>query len=78
MGDYGYDWTVNSKNPAESISYSDITSDVSLGNISITWDKKSQNPYISYKKDGVDHIAWFLDGTTFYNQVKATKKRMEK
>jgi len=75
VGDYGYDWTVNSKKPAEALNYSDIIADVGLGNISIKWDKESQNPYISYKKDGVDHIAWFLDGTTFYNQVKANLDR---
>jgi len=75
VGDYGYDWTVNSKKPAEAISYSNIIEDVGLGNISIKWDKESQNPYICFKKDGVDHIAWFLDGTTFYNQVKATLEK---
>ncbi|HEY8803834.1 MAG TPA: polysaccharide deacetylase family protein [Clostridium sp.] len=75
IGNYGYDWTVNSKKPAETVGYSDIMRYISLGNISIKWDKDSNNPYICYKKDGVDHIAWFLDGTTFYNQVKATLDR---
>ena len=32
VGDYGYDWTVNSKKPAEDISYSDIIDDVGFDN----------------------------------------------
>ena len=75
IGNYGYDWTVNSKKPADTIVYSDVIRYMGLGNISIKWDKDSHNPYICYKKDGVDHIVWFLDGTTCYNQVKATLDR---
>lgn len=75
VGDYGYDWKVNSKEPADSVGYTDIIGYTGAGNIKINWDKDSQNPYLCYKKDGVDHIVWFLDGTTFYNQVKASLDR---
>jgi poly-beta-1,6 N-acetyl-D-glucosamine synthase len=40
--------------------------------VEVNWDEDSQNPYLTYKKDNIDHVVWFLDGITFYNQVKAT------
>ena len=41
----------------------------SENNIDIQWDEASGNPYLRYKKDGQEHIVWFLDGATFYNQL---------
>jgi peptidoglycan-N-acetylglucosamine deacetylase len=71
VGSYGYDWTIGSSQPAVTVGFVDLMDIAVAGNAKIVWDDKSQNPYMTYKKDNIDHLVWFLDGTTFFNQVKA-------
>ncbi|MEY8346784.1 glycosyltransferase [Bacillus cereus] len=70
FGNYGYDWEVNSKKPAEPLTFSEVMKMAHDSNIKIQWDKISGNPYFRYKKGAKEHTAWFLDGVTLYNQVK--------
>jgi len=72
VGCYGYDWSIGSKEIASTVGFEEVMQDAKDGGINVTWDKNSQNPYITYKKDNINHEVWFLDGTTFFNQVKAT------
>ncbi|MEH7419373.1 polysaccharide deacetylase family protein [Neobacillus drentensis] len=70
LGSYGYDWEENSTEPAESITFGDIMN-LGLGtNLKIHWNKQVGNPYLRYKINGKNHIVWFLDAATFYNQMK--------
>ncbi|PFW89253.1 glycosyl transferase family 2 [Bacillus pseudomycoides] len=70
FGNYGYDWEVNSKKPARSLTFSEVMTMAHDSNIKIQWDKISGNPYFRYKKGAKEHTAWFLDGVTLYNQAK--------
>ncbi|MGE7940304.1 glycosyltransferase [Bacillus paramycoides] len=70
FGNYGYDWEVNSNEPAKSLTFSEIMTMAHDSNINIQWDKISGNPYFRYKTGAKEHTAWFLDGVTLYNQVK--------
>ncbi|MEH7120561.1 polysaccharide deacetylase family protein [Neobacillus vireti] len=70
LGSYGYDWEVNSNQHAETLTYGDIMK-LGMGtNLQIHWNKQSGNPYLRYKRNGKNHIVWFLDAATFYNQMK--------
>ena len=70
FGNYGYDWQVNSKEAAKSLTFSEVMAMAHDSNMKIQWDKMSGNPYFRYKTEGKEHTAWFLDGVTLYNQVK--------
>ncbi|WP_223881765.1 glycosyltransferase [Niallia endozanthoxylica] len=70
LGNYGYDWEENSQQPAEAMTFGDI---MNLGvgtNLQIHWNKQAGNPYVRYKRNGKNHVVWFLDAATFYNQMK--------
>ncbi|MDR7002096.1 polysaccharide deacetylase family protein [Neobacillus niacini] len=71
LGNFGYDWQENSKWPAETLTFGEIM-ELGMGtNLQIHWNKQAGNPYFRYKLDGENHMVWFLDGATFYNQMKA-------
>ncbi|MED0993381.1 glycosyltransferase [Bacillus nitratireducens] len=70
FGNYGYDWEVNSKEPAKSVTFSEVMTMAQDSNIKIQWDNISGNPYFRYKTGETEHTTWFLDGVTLYNQVK--------
>ncbi|MEH7506029.1 polysaccharide deacetylase family protein [Neobacillus drentensis] len=70
LGSYGYDWEENSSQPADPMTFGDIM-DMGIGaNLQIQWNKQAGNPYLRYKINGKNHIVWFLDAATFYNQMK--------
>ncbi|MEH7098413.1 polysaccharide deacetylase family protein [Neobacillus vireti] len=70
LGSYGYDWEENSKKPAETVTFGDIMN-LGIGtNLQIHWNKQAGNPYLRYKRNGKNHVVWFLDAATFYNQMK--------
>jgi cellulose synthase/poly-beta-1,6-N-acetylglucosamine synthase-like glycosyltransferase/spore germination protein YaaH/peptidoglycan/xylan/chitin deacetylase (PgdA/CDA1 family) len=70
LGNYGYDWTVNSHQPATPVSFDEIMQMADQYHLHVDWDKGSKNPYVRYKKGNEEHVIWFLDGSTFYNQLK--------
>ncbi|MBP0724398.1 glycosyltransferase [Bacillus sp. RG28] len=72
VGNYGYDWTVGSKDPADPLTFSDVIQLVKDSHVKIQWNGQSGNPYIIYKDKGETHIVWFLDGVTFYNQLQTS------
>jgi cellulose synthase/poly-beta-1,6-N-acetylglucosamine synthase-like glycosyltransferase/peptidoglycan/xylan/chitin deacetylase (PgdA/CDA1 family)/spore germination protein YaaH len=70
MGNYGYDWTVGSSDPADPLTFSDVIQLVKDSHVKIQWNQQSGNPYVIYKDSNGTHIVWFLDGVTFYNEMK--------
>ncbi|OIK15785.1 transposase [Bacillus sp. MUM 116] len=71
LGSFGYDWEENTKWPAETLTFGDVM-ELGMGtNLQIHWNKQAGNPYFRYKIEEKNHIVWFLDGATFYNQMKA-------
>jgi cellulose synthase/poly-beta-1,6-N-acetylglucosamine synthase-like glycosyltransferase/peptidoglycan/xylan/chitin deacetylase (PgdA/CDA1 family) len=69
LGNYGYDWTVGSSRPATLLTFDEIMQMASEHHLRVFWDKGSQTPYLRYKKGNEEHVVWFLDGATFYNQL---------
>ncbi|MGJ7910773.1 polysaccharide deacetylase family protein [Neobacillus sp. LXY-1] len=70
LGIYGYDWEENSKQPAATMTFGDIMNLGAGNNLQIHWNQQTGNPYLQYKRNEKKHIVWFLDGATFYNQMK--------
>lgn len=71
LDNYGYDWVINSTT-YQQISFSDVMNMVAEKNLKIYWNKESGNPYVRYRKGNEEHIIWFQDGSTYYNQLKMT------
>lgn len=70
LGSYGYDWVEKSDQPADVLTFGNLVEMVNQGNLQIQWDTVSGNPYVRYVDGNKRHIVWFLDGATFYNQLK--------
>lgn len=70
LGSYGYDWIENSNQSADTVTFGDIMEMAHNSRLNIQWDKRSQNPYMRYKEGEDNHIVWFLDGASVYNQLK--------
>jgi cellulose synthase/poly-beta-1,6-N-acetylglucosamine synthase-like glycosyltransferase/peptidoglycan/xylan/chitin deacetylase (PgdA/CDA1 family)/spore germination protein YaaH len=70
LGSYGYDWEENSSQSATAMTFGDIMNLGKETNLPIFWNKDAGNPYLRYKIDGKNHLVWFLDAATFYNQMK--------
>ncbi|WP_052712209.1 glycosyltransferase [Domibacillus indicus] len=70
IANIGYDWIENSNEPAKMLSYEEIMKMASESNLTVQWDENSRNPYLRYKENNENHIVWFLDGVTSYNQIK--------
>lgn len=70
LGNYGYDWNLSSKSPADPMTFGDIIDLVDYNNLKINWDNTSGNPYVSYKDGDEKHIIWMLDSVTMYNELK--------
>lgn len=70
LGGYGYDWDLDTKDPADSVTYGDVLDMVYNYGLEINWDQNSGNPYMSYKDGDERHIIWLLDGATMYNELK--------
>lgn len=69
IANFGYDWIANSKEPAQELTYSDVLSLASDGGVQINWDKTTGNPYLRYSDSAGQHIVWFLDSSTAYNEM---------
>ncbi|MDP4087259.1 MAG: glycosyltransferase [Bacillota bacterium] len=70
LGNYGYDYNQNSKDPADTVTFGDLMDMGSNTLLDIHWDHATGNPYLRYKDGEDQHIIWFLDAATFYNQMK--------
>ncbi|WP_409303456.1 glycosyltransferase [Peribacillus sp. SCS-155] len=70
LGNMGYDWKVNSGEPAQPATISKIMETAAASNLKTQWDVASRNPYLRYKEGNDEHILWFLDAATSYNQLK--------
>ncbi len=71
IGAYGYDW--NDAGPRASgnaLTFQDVMQKARENGVPIRFDSVSLNPYITWTDpDSTDHVAWYLDGVTAYNQL---------
>jgi peptidoglycan-N-acetylglucosamine deacetylase len=69
VGNYAYDWTGPGKGEPDTIEEAWLIAHDSEAKI--TFDPASGNPGFAYEEDGVNHIVWFLDAATAWNQLRA-------
>ena len=72
LGSYGYDWIEHLGQPADPVTYGDLMDMTVNTHLNIQWDHATGNPYLRYKDGEDQHILWFLDAATFYNQMKVS------
>ncbi len=76
---YGYDWNDIPPEPgqtksAEERTFQDIVTALRDSGAVMHFDSVSLNPFITYSSpDSTDHVVWFLDGATAYNQMKVAE-----
>lgn len=76
VGAYGYDW--NDAGPAASgdaMTFQDVMHVVQQHHAPVHFDSASLNPYIVWTDpDSTDHVAWFLDGVTAWNEMSVAQR----
>ena len=75
VGGYGYDWNDGSPNaPGDEQTFQDVMRLAQQHHARVMFDSVSLNPYLTYSDpDSTDHIIWFLDGVTAYNQLRTAR-----
>jgi cellulose synthase/poly-beta-1,6-N-acetylglucosamine synthase-like glycosyltransferase/peptidoglycan/xylan/chitin deacetylase (PgdA/CDA1 family)/spore germination protein YaaH len=75
LGAYGYDW--NDSDPTSSgteMTFEDVMAAVKIRNLPIQFDSTALNPFVTWTEpDSTDHLVWFLDGVTAYNEVRVAR-----
>jgi cellulose synthase/poly-beta-1,6-N-acetylglucosamine synthase-like glycosyltransferase/peptidoglycan/xylan/chitin deacetylase (PgdA/CDA1 family)/spore germination protein YaaH len=76
LGAYGYDWN-DADDSASAMTFQDVMSAVRDAAVdgrpaAIHFDTVALNPYATWSDaDSTDHVAWYLDGVTAYNEILA-------
>jgi cellulose synthase/poly-beta-1,6-N-acetylglucosamine synthase-like glycosyltransferase/peptidoglycan/xylan/chitin deacetylase (PgdA/CDA1 family) len=77
LGAYGYDW--NDAGPAhsgEAYTFQEVLAKGrdNPGSSRMGFDRAALNPYMTWTDpDSTDHLVWYLDGASAYNQVRAER-----
>ncbi|HEY5892969.1 MAG TPA: glycosyltransferase [Chthoniobacterales bacterium] len=75
LGTYGYDWAQGSKT-GDQITFGDAMSRANYSGVEgVKVAPPTYNPGFSYFEGAVQHSVWFLDATTFLNQIQAVRKQ---
>ncbi|MHC1743440.1 MAG: glycosyltransferase [Syntrophobacteraceae bacterium] len=75
IGSYGYDWTKGARR-AETIRFHDVMSrGDEVGLTQCKSEAPLYNPQFSYEDGGTEHKVWFLDASTFVNQLMTARKQ---
>ena len=70
LGSYGYDWNVTTKKTT-TVSFADAMARAQRsGGDLVTSSAPDYNPTFSYDSEGQSHEVWFLDASTFANQLR--------
>ncbi|MDQ6888061.1 MAG: glycosyltransferase [Gemmatimonadota bacterium] len=71
VGAYGYDWNdADTASSGTTLTFQDVMAAARESRARIQFDSASLNPYVMWSDpDSTDHVAWFLDGATAYNQI---------
>ena len=71
VGAYGYEW--NDGEPGTSgreMTFQDVMTAARRTGRPLSFDKVSGNPYLTWSDpDSTDHVVWYLDGVTAYNEI---------
>jgi len=71
LGAYGYDWNTSNGTSA-SVSFADAMACAQRSGVeAVTSSAPDYNPGLTYFAEGDSHEVWFLDATTFANEIRA-------
>lgn len=78
VGGYGYDWndqnSETGKLEAEAKTFQEVVTALRDSGATLRFDPTSMNPYATYTSpDSVDHVMWFLDGVTAFNEIRVAE-----
>jgi cellulose synthase/poly-beta-1,6-N-acetylglucosamine synthase-like glycosyltransferase/peptidoglycan/xylan/chitin deacetylase (PgdA/CDA1 family)/spore germination protein YaaH len=75
VGGYGYDWNDGSPNEGGyEQTFQDVMRLAQQHNARVMFDSVSLNPYLTFSDpDSTDHVIWFLDGVTGYNELRTAR-----
>ena len=73
LGAYGYEWNdADPRASGEERTFQDVMTAARENGATVRVDARSLNPYLAWTDpDSTDHVLWYLDATTAYNQVLA-------
>jgi cellulose synthase/poly-beta-1,6-N-acetylglucosamine synthase-like glycosyltransferase/peptidoglycan/xylan/chitin deacetylase (PgdA/CDA1 family)/spore germination protein YaaH len=73
VGAYGYDWNDADPDAAGTeMTFQDVMTAARDHSTRVRFDSVSLNPYVTWTDpDSTDHVVWFLDAATAYNQRRA-------
>lgn len=71
VGAYGYDWNDGAPGaPADEMTFQDVMTAARQHGRSPAFDHASRTPYLQWTdRDSTDHVVWYLDGVTAYNEM---------
>ncbi len=75
VGAYGYNWNDaaprGAPGSAEAMTFQETMRAAREHRAATRWDPVARNPYVEWTDpDSVDHVVWFLDGATAYDEVR--------
>jgi cellulose synthase/poly-beta-1,6-N-acetylglucosamine synthase-like glycosyltransferase/peptidoglycan/xylan/chitin deacetylase (PgdA/CDA1 family)/spore germination protein YaaH len=71
MGMYGYHWDDAPGSRATGVNFQAAVDSARSKHAAVGWDSVALNPYITWTDpDSTDHVIWYLDGVTAYNQAR--------
>ncbi|HEY8310960.1 MAG TPA: polysaccharide deacetylase family protein, partial [Gemmatimonadaceae bacterium] len=77
LGAYGYDWNdAGPANSGDAYTFQEVLAKGrdNPGSSHMGFDKESLNPYMRWTDpDSTDHLVWYLDAASAYNQVRAER-----
>ncbi len=74
LGAYGYDWN-DGETKVSNVSFQDVVELARNNGAALRWDARSLNPYLAWTDpDSTDHVVWYLDGASAYNQSRAAMR----
>ena len=76
LGAYGYDWNDAGRGSSgDAVTFQDVMQQAHDHSAPVQFDSAALNPYIAWTDaDSTDHVVWFLDGVTAWNQIAAGQR----
>ncbi len=75
LGAYGYDWNDGDKRSSGTeMTFQDVMDAARDHSAPVRFDSRSLTPYLTWAEaDSTDHVVWYLDGVTAWNEVAASR-----
>lgn len=73
LGAYGYAWN-DATSDVEAMTHQEVLETARAHGVLPRWDAVSRNPYLTWSDpDSTDHVVWYLDAVTGYNQARTAE-----